>query len=1365
MTRAKKLLAIVAASLAALVAIAAIALVLVLRSEWLREFAQREIVSSLEDSTGGKVEIQSFRLDWRRGAELLGLVIHGTEPVGTAPLLTASTMILRMRLFPAWNSPFVLDYLRIDQPRANIIVFLDGRTNIPTPKAAKKSSGNGLAEVVDLAIRNFEIRDGTVQFMARRMAFSARGRDLRAQLRYNPAAARYQGQISMTPLILASGSRPPLNVSIVLPVALERDRISVTHATIKTPQSGVTLNAALQHLASPEVTADLIAQVALAELVRSFEAPIHLERGSPQTLDIEAGIQVTDQTIEVRRASLALGRTRLELSGALRNRSRAGAAGFRANLSLDELGPLFQLPAEPRGDVHITGNAGLTEVSGQIDARDLSLRAGNSRLTGIGLASSFKADPKIIEVNGLKLSALGGELAGQARIEDLALLTIKSNLRGLRIQALAKTGYAGIISGRMDARGNLKSPGGSGIDADVRLGIAPDVGGTPVSGHIAASYKGTQGLISFTGSQLSLPHTRIDLSGILGKQAEVRVASRNLNDFLPALALASPSIKSVPMTLAAGGSTNVTVQANGSLKRLQVSSHLNITNFEAGTRRFDRLVADLSASPSGASLQNATLIRDSFQAEFSASVGLHNWSATPDQPLSANATIRNADLADVLALAGESVLPARGALNFGAQIAGTVGNPQGAIDLTIVNGAAYDEPFDRFAVTATLSDQRIDLRSAQFVAGPNRIDVNGSFNHPRDSFTTGRLQLHVGTSSIQLSQLVALQKHRPGLSGIVNLNAEVAGDLQNSGGSLAFLPSAINADLRTTAVRDRGQTYGDVSATARTNASNLDVRLMSNFAGSMIELTSRTQLIHGYPTTADATIRDFQVEKALTLAGPSKVRASGTLSLRAHAAGTLDDPHGSVNFDLTKAIVYDEPLDRLAGQIDYTNQLVSASNFQLASPAGRCDLSGSLAHPPSAPARDVLAGHLDLHVKSSRIDLSRVRYLAATQPGLKGTFQLAIDATADLSRQNGEPQVLLSRLDANGGVTGIVLNRQAVGNVTFKSETKQSSLSFTLDSDVAKSSIHGSGEIRLERDYPLDARLTLSNLTYSEFKSLVGASEETPPGFDALLEGQVNITGPAARPKNLQGGLQISRLELSTIRATSNAKIVRLENQGPIVAQLNGATIQIQSARLTGKNTNVDVKGKLALDAQSPLDFAVNGNTDLILLQDLDRDIYAGGSVALNATIRGALKQPQVNGKVELKNASFNMADLPNGISNANGVINLAGAAATIQNLTAESGGGKVSLTGFAGFTGGAVTYNVRANAMHVRSRYRGRICDGHRVPESYRDEPAQRARRQRPSRTNRICLPDRHRIDSLRLRPASSRFLFFHGAAGRHAA
>jgi translocation and assembly module TamB len=95
----------------------------------------------------------------------------------------------------------------------------------------------------------------------------------------------------------------------------------------------------------------------------------------------------------------------------------------------------------------------------------------------------------------------------------------------------------------------------------------------------------------------------------------------------------------------------------------------------------------------------------------------------------------------------------------------------------------------------------------------------------------------------------------------------------------------------------------------------------------------------------------------------------------------------------------------------------------------------------------------------------------------------------------------------------------------------------------------------------------------------------------------------------------------------------------------------------------------------------VRANTSLVLLQDIGRNIHASGSVSADAVVRGRFSQPLANGTVQLKDASVNVESLANGISNANGVIALSGSRADVRNLTAESGGGKLTLSGFATLT------------------------------------------------------------------------------------
>ena len=72
----------------------------------------------------------------------------------------------------------------------------------------------------------------------------------------------------------------------------------------------------------------------------------------------------------------------------------------------------------------------------------------------------------------------------------------------------------------------------------------------------------------------------------------------------------------------------------------------------------------------------------------------------------------------------------------------------------------------------------------------------------------------------------------------------------------------------------------------------------------------------------------------------------------------------------------------------------------------------------------------------------------------------------------------------------------------------------------------------------------------------------------------------------------------------------------------------------------------------------------------------------------------------ELQKGEFHLESFSNGITNANGVILFSGTRGTIQSLSAETGGGKVTVTGFGAITNGVFTFGIDAQTRGVRVRY-----------------------------------------------------------------
>jgi len=98
----------------------------------------------------------------------------------------------------------------VNRPRINLIVYPDGRTNVPQPRVARRARKNAVETVLDLAIRRFQISDGTVQLAARRLPLNVLGENLRVQILYASKPARYRGIFSFRHLNVTPGQGPAL---------------------------------------------------------------------------------------------------------------------------------------------------------------------------------------------------------------------------------------------------------------------------------------------------------------------------------------------------------------------------------------------------------------------------------------------------------------------------------------------------------------------------------------------------------------------------------------------------------------------------------------------------------------------------------------------------------------------------------------------------------------------------------------------------------------------------------------------------------------------------------------------------------------------------------------------------------------------------------------------------------------------------------------------------------------------------------------------------------------------------------------------------------------------------------------------------
>jgi translocation and assembly module TamB len=611
-----------------------------------------------------------------------------------------------------------------------------------------------------------------------------------------------------------------------------------------------------------------------------------------------------------------------------------------------------------------------------------------------------------------------------------------------------------------------------------------------------------------------------------------------------------------------------------------------------------------------------------------------------------------------------------------------------APDMVPVHGA-LDVTYDGYRGTVALGRSFVQLPST-------RADFDG---------TLGRqLRVHFETASLgELLPAIEMASR--------NTPSELPIELQH--GSAAF-NGTINGPLNSPQVAGHialtNFTYSKTKVDSLTadivaQNSSLEVRNGNLIRGSLRVTLAVTVALRdwkpdpGGALTASGSLQGARVQDLLALADKQDLPAAGTLSTSAQITGTTATPLVKADVTVTNGSFYDEPFDRLTAHVDYLNRLVTIADARLHAGARELSFHGAYSH----SAGDFETGQLTFEATSGRLPLDQFHFLAGHGPAIAGDAQFNAKGAVTISKTRAG-QLAFQLTSLNADVTGerMQVAHRPIGALRFTAKTAGTSLAAHLESGFANCTIRADGEWRLADDHPGHAEIAFTKLDLAALDAWLA-----PPASSfkvaGLVEGKATISGPALKPEAWIATLDIPQFEIAPLAgdiAGGNRQAMTLRNQGPIRLAVQNSVVGIESARLVAQNTNLSLTGSVSLRDQNPLDLRVTGNLNLAVLENFHPDLVSSGMLTADATVRGPLTQPSIAGRAQLKDANLNMATLPNGISNASGVILFTGDRATIQSFTGESGGGRVNVTGFASYTGSDAAFHFELIASQVRVRY-----------------------------------------------------------------
>ncbi len=760
---------------------AALALVLagliVVQTGWFREKVRQRIIAEAENATGGRVEIGAFDFDWRTlTADVRGLVIHGTEAPGEAPLFRAGMVRVGLKILSLSKKQVDIALLVVNRPQVNLIVYEDGRTNMPRPKAVR-SRKSPIQTVLDLAIKRFQIVDGTAQVAARRIPLNVVGENVRAQVFYEAGPPRYRGEVSLQQLSVAALGRAALPLDVNASLVLAENRLEIRSAHVGLRDSSIDFHGELADFVSPRAT-----------------------------LLYNARIQMKDIVPELRVAQIP-GRGSVAVSGTA---SMAGTETFTLNGKLQGSGLAFEERNLRIQNIGVASNLLMTPE--RLELAGLRISAVGGQFSGRAGIAGWKQ----FEVDG--------------QIQDYSLEEL------MRLDRSRPLAWNGLISGPVEPGGEIRDKTVRDATARARLTLAPAPGGNPAEGLVNLTYSQAAASVDFGQSYIATRYSRAQFAGTLGHRLEVAVNSTNLEDFEPAIAMfSSGRPQPLPVKLLNRGTARFQGIVSGALNDPTIQGHAAAARFEVQGHTIDQAEADVIVSKSSVAVQNAVVAKDGMRAAGTMRAGFSNWKPDEREPIAATATLRAASIPALLAEFGQKAPVTGGSVVAEVKVEGTVGAPRVSGSAEISKIVAWEQLLDSIRGQFQYTEGLLQITSGQVQAGAGRVQVSGAFEHPKNNWREGRLRFEAASRGIQLTQIHAVQASRQAVQGRIEMQMTGEVALTPSG----FRPGLANGWVAVKDVAMDGERMGSLLLTATGKGKALNATLEGDFAGS--KLTGETE--------------------------------------------------------------------------------------------------------------------------------------------------------------------------------------------------------------------------------------------------------------------------------------------------------------------------------------------------------------------------------------------------------------------------------------------------------------------------------------------------------------------------------------------
>jgi translocation and assembly module TamB len=563
--------------------------------------------------------------------------------------------------------------------------------------------------------------------------------------------------------------------------------------------------------------------------------------------------------------------------------------------------------------------------------------------------------------------------------------------------------------------------------------------------------------------------------------------------------------------------------------------------------------------------------------------------------------------------------------------------------------------------------QTISLRETTLRIASATLTAQGTISN------NSSLQVQVAANDLHQLAAVASsfrspQTQVPAVSGSAALNAVVSGSMKKP---------QINAQLSAQNLQVEGSQWTTAKLQMRANPSEFAVQ-----SGSLVNAQKGRATF-----SANVALRNWSYEDTNRIEAHLDVQQiriadlqrlanqhypiSGDFSAKVSLGGSQLDPVGSGSAQITNASAYNEPVQNFAAKFNAANgSIVSTLNLAVAAGAVDANLSYTL---------KTKAYKVRLNAPS--VVLQKLQTVKAKDLPLTGTVTASVDGEGTLD----DPQ-----LNAVVQLPQLQLRQSSISGLKAELAVAHHSADFNLNSKVSEASVHAHGRVALSGNYYTDAVIDTSTIALDALMATYAPS--APKGFQGQTELHVTLKGPLKDKSQVEAHLSIPVLNASY-------QALQIGIASPIRADYSNSVVTLQPAEIRGTGTSLRLQGRLPIGGTATPTLCANGSVDLRILKIVAPDVSSSGALALDVRASGSAANPTVAGQLQFKNVAVNTEDAPIGVEKLNGTLDIANDRVQVSQMTAQVGGGEVSVGGSITYRP-AVQFTLALKGQSVRLRY-----------------------------------------------------------------